>query len=72
MNLIALDLREFEPPTPLMKALEAAAALPESTTLRIHTRWRPMLLYAELDKRGYTTESEEQSDGSYLTDIRRK
>jgi hypothetical protein len=69
---IDLDARGFEPPQPLMKALEAVATLPEGATLRLHTRWRPALLYAELEKRGFIGESEEQTDGSYLTHIRRR
>jgi TusA-related sulfurtransferase len=69
--LIELDARGLEPPQPLMKTLEAVASLPNGATLRLHTRWRPALLYAELEKRGFTSESEEQSDGSYLTYIRR-
>jgi hypothetical protein len=55
-----------------MKALEAVATLPEGATLRLHTRWRPALLYAELEKRGFSGQSEEQTDGSYLTHIRRR
>lgn len=70
-NVIELDARGFEPPQPLMKALEAVATLPEGATLRVHTRWRPALLYAELEKRGFIGESEEQTDGSYITHIRR-
>ena len=69
--LIELDLRGFEPPLPLMKTLEAVASLPVDATLRIHTRWRPALLYAELEKRGFVGESEDQSDGSCITHIRR-
>jgi hypothetical protein len=71
-TVIDLDARGFEPPQPLMKALEAVATLPEGATLRLHTRWRPALLYAELEKRGFSGESEEQTDGSYLTHIRRR
>ena len=71
-TVIELDARGFEPPQPLMKALEAVATLPAGATLRLHTRWRPALLYAELEKRGFIGESEEQSDGSYLTNIRRR
>jgi len=70
-TVIELDARGLEPPQPLMKTLEAVASLPDGTTLRLHTRWRPALLYAELEKRGFTAESEEQTDGSYLTNIRR-
>ena len=70
-TLIELDARGLEPPQPLMKALEVVASLPQGATLRLHTRWRPALLYAELEKRGFAGQSEEQSDGSYLTYIRR-
>jgi hypothetical protein len=69
--VIELDLRTFEPPQPLMKTLEAIATLPAEATLQIHTRWRPALLYAELEKRGFISESRDQSDGSCLTQIRR-
>ncbi len=67
---IELDLRGFEPPQPLLKTLEAVSTLPADATLRIHTRWRPALLYAELEKRGFTAKSEEQTDGSCITHIR--
>lgn len=70
-TVIELDFRDFEPPQPLMKTLEAVANLPCDATLRIHTRWRPALLYAELEKRGFIGESQEQTDGSCITDIRR-
>jgi uncharacterized protein (DUF2249 family) len=69
-TVIALDLRTFEPPQPLLKALEAIATLPAGATLQIHTRWRPALLYAELEKRGFIGESQEQTDGSCITNIR--
>jgi hypothetical protein len=69
--VIELDLRGCEPPQPLMKTLETVACLPAGATLRIHTRWRPALLYGELEKRGFIGESEEQSDGSCITHIRR-
>ena len=67
-----LDARDFEPPQPLLKTLEAVAALTEGTALQVHTRWRPALLYAELEKRGFVGKSQEQSDGSYITHIRRR
>jgi len=71
VNLIELDLRTFEPPQPLMKTLEAIETLPEPATLKVHTRWRPALLYAELEKRGFIGESQDQPDGSCITHIRR-
>jgi len=71
LNIIELDARSFEPPQPLLRALEAVATLPADATLRLHTRWRPALLYAELEKRGFSAESQDQSDGSCITHIRR-
>ncbi len=71
-NIIELDARGFEPPQPLMKTLEAVATLPDGVTLRVHTRWRPMHLYAQLEERGFTGESQEQSDGSFITHIRHR
>ena len=70
-NIIELDARGFEPPQPLLKTLEAIATLPAGATLKLYTRWRPALLYAELEKRGFIGESQEQSDGSCITHIRR-
>ncbi len=70
-KIIELDARSFEPPQPLLKTLEAVATLPADATLKVHTRWRPALLYAELEKRGFIGESQEQSDGSCITHIRR-
>ena len=69
--VIELDARGLEPPQPLMKILETVVTLPAGATLRAHTRWRPALLYAELESRGFIGESEAQSDGSYITHIRR-
>jgi hypothetical protein len=71
-EIIELDARGLEPPQPLMAILEAIGSLPEDATLRARTRWRPALLYAQLESRGFVGESEEQSDGSYITYIRRR
>jgi len=70
-SVIELDLRSCEPPQPLVKTLETVAGLPADATLQIHTRWRPALLYAELEKRGFIGESQDQPDGSCITHIRR-
>jgi TusA-related sulfurtransferase len=71
-EVIDLDARGFEPPQPLMKTLEAIATLPPGATLRLHTRWKPAMLFPELEKRGFVGESQEQSDGSCLTHIRHR
>lgn len=66
-----VDARGLEPPQPLVKILEALAKLPAGGTLRARTDRRPMHLYAQLLERGFGGESEEQSDGTFITDIRR-
>jgi uncharacterized protein (DUF2249 family) len=69
--VIEVDARGLEPPQPLVKILEALAALPEGARLRARTDRRPMHLYAQLEERGFLGESKEQSDGSFITHVRR-
>ena len=67
---LTVDARGLEPPQPLVVILEAVAGLPAATELRAHTDRRPMHLYAQLEERGFTGETEEQDDGSFITTIR--
>jgi len=69
--VLEVDARGLEPPQPLVKILEALAALPEGARLRARTDRRPMHLYAQLAERGFVGESEEQKDGSFITHVRR-
>ena len=69
---IQLDARGLEPPQPMMKILEAIAALSADATLAAHTDRQPLLLYPMLEQRGFTYETIKQSDGSHLTHIRRR
>jgi uncharacterized protein (DUF2249 family) len=67
-----VDARGLEPPQPLVKILEATAVLPAGAQLRAWTDRRPLHLYSQLEIRGFSAETEEQSDGSFLTHIRRR
>ena len=67
---VTLDARGLEPPQPLVVILEALGNLPEAGVIRAHTDRRPLHLYAQLEERGFTGESEEQHDGSFITTIR--
>lgn len=69
-EIIAVDARGLEPPQPMVKILEAIAALPAGAELRAHTDRRPMHLYAQLEERGFSGETKEQNDGSFITNIR--
>jgi uncharacterized protein (DUF2249 family) len=70
--VIEVDARGLEPPQPLVTILEALAALPEGARLRALTDRRPMHHYAQLEERGFAGESEEQKDGSFITNVRRR
>jgi uncharacterized protein (DUF2249 family) len=67
-----VDARGLEPPQPMVKILEVVASLPAGAELRARTDRRPMHLYAQLETRGFIAQTEEQSDGSFLTHIRRR
>ena len=69
--IVEVDARGLEPPQPMVKILEMIAALPDGAELRARTDRRPMHLYAQLESRGFTGQTEEQNDGSFITIIRR-
>lgn len=68
--VLQVDARGLEPPGPLVVILERVSQLPPGSVLQARTDRRPMHLYAQLERRGCTGESEEQSDGSFVTTIR--
>jgi uncharacterized protein (DUF2249 family) len=70
--VVEVDARGLEPPQPMIRILETLAALPEGAELRARTDRRPLHLFPHLEERGFVGQSEEQTDGSYLTRIRRK
>lgn len=71
-SVLEVDARGLEPPQPLVKILEALAALPEGDRLHALTDRRPMHLYAQLEARGFVGESEERQDGSFVTHVCRR
>jgi uncharacterized protein (DUF2249 family) len=68
---LEVDARGLEPPQPMVKILEALTTLPQDAALRARTDRRPVHLYPILESRGFRGNSEEQSDGSFITHIRR-
>ncbi|MBK8001480.1 MAG: DUF2249 domain-containing protein [Verrucomicrobia bacterium] len=66
-----VDARGLEPPQPMVVILETLSELPERAELRAHTDRRPLHLYPLLEQRGFSGETEEQHDGSFITIIRR-
>jgi uncharacterized protein (DUF2249 family) len=72
MKIVEVDARGLEPPQPLIRILEALAGLADGGQLSARTDRRPMHLYAHLEERGFTAETLEQPDGSFLTHVRRR
>ncbi len=69
--ILELDARGLEPPQPMVNILEALSGLSADAQLRAHTDRRPVHLYPMLEERGFTAQTEEQTDGSFITNIRR-
>jgi uncharacterized protein (DUF2249 family) len=69
-DVVNLDVRGLEPPQPMIRILEVVTALPVGAELRARTDRRPLHLYSRLEERGYSAETQEESDGSFLTCIR--
>jgi uncharacterized protein (DUF2249 family) len=67
--VVEIDARGLEPPEPLVRILESLAKLPAGAILRARTDRRPMHLYAQVEERGFRARSQEESDGSFVTDI---
>ncbi len=70
-EIVDVDARGLEPPQPMVKILEALTSLPGDAALSARTDRRPVHLYPILEARGFRGESDEQSDGSFITHIRR-
>ncbi|GLB57934.1 DUF2249 domain-containing protein [Cytobacillus sp. NCCP-133] len=66
-----LDNRGLEPPQPMMRTLAALESLPDGEPLSIINDRRPMFLYEQLDELGYQHKTTEQTDGSFLIEIKK-
>jgi quercetin dioxygenase-like cupin family protein/uncharacterized protein (DUF2249 family) len=71
-GLVEVDARGLEPPQPIVRILETLNTLPSDAALRARTDRRPMHLYSQLEVRGFVGTTEEDSDGSFITNIRRR
>ena len=67
-----LDVRGLEPPLPMLQVLEAIERLPADGQLEVRHDRRPMLLYPQLDARGFVHETDEPEPGLVRILIRRR
>jgi uncharacterized protein (DUF2249 family) len=70
-GVVVLDVRGLEPPEPMVRTLEALAALPPGATLVQVNRRVPRFLLPELEARGFRHEVREQGDDLVRVFIRR-
>jgi uncharacterized protein (DUF2249 family) len=71
VEIVDVDARGLPPPQPMVMILEAVATLSPDAELRARTNRRPMHLFPELESRGFSSQTEEENDGSFVTIIRR-
>lgn len=66
-----IDVRGLEPPQPMVRILEALEAMAPGDRLEVLHERRPMLLYPQLDERGFAHETDEPAPGLVRIVIRR-
>jgi uncharacterized protein (DUF2249 family) len=69
---VTIDVRDLEPPQPMMVVLERLDALADDEQLEVLHSRRPTFLYPQLDDRGFVHETEEPAAGLVRIVIRRK
>lgn len=67
MTTIELDNRGLEPPQPMVRILSALATLPRDDSLRVLMDREPILIYPELERRGFAWQFEPGTDHHLLT-----
>ena len=62
-DMVVLDVRGLEPPEPMVQILERLDTLAPGQRLVVLHERRPMLLYPQLDERGFLHDTEEVEPG---------
>ena len=68
---LTLDVRDLEPPQPMVLVLERLDSLARGETLEVLHDRRPLFLYPQLDARGFVHETDEPAPGLVRIRIRR-
>lgn len=68
---VRLDVRGLEPPLPMVRVLERLDALTPGQSLEILHDRRPLLLYPQLDERGFVHATDEPEPGLVRIVVRR-
>jgi uncharacterized protein (DUF2249 family) len=70
-SAFTLDVRDLEPPQPMVLVLEQLGTLQPGETLEVLHDRRPLFLYPQLDARGFVHETDEPAQGLVRIRIRR-
>jgi len=68
---VVLDVRGLEPPQPLVRILEELDRLGRGVELEVRHDRRPMLLYPQLDDRGFAHETDQPQPDLFRIVIRK-
>jgi tRNA 2-thiouridine synthesizing protein A len=71
MTTATIDVRGLEPPQPLVRVLQRLDTLGEAERLEVVIDRRPLLLYPQLDARGFTHTTDEPEPGLFRIVIAR-
>ena len=69
---LLVDVRDLEPPLPMLRILELLDRLSPGQRLVVTHERRPIFLYAQLDGRGFTHQTEQIGPGEFRITIWRK
>lgn len=64
-EIFELDVRNLEPPEPMVKILETLPKLSDDTILLVHHHREPLMLYDKLIERGYNAVANKIEDNYY-------
>lgn len=66
---VDMDVRELEPPLPMVAILEKLTELGPGAQLRVRHHREPVLLYEKLELRGYAARAEKRGPGDYVVHV---
>lgn len=71
-DVIEMDVRDLEPPEPMIKILGKVRELDEKTILLVHHHREPMMLYEKLEEIGFQAVTTKINDNYYKVAISKK
>ena len=64
-EIIEIDVRELEPPEPMLRVLETLSEMDDNTILVVHHHRDPLMLYEKLEERGFQAATHKIQENYY-------